>query len=722
MHLNYKKINSFTLIIFYILLLLSASCQKSENDRNISGQISHHVLEVTMDPANHTLNVTDEMSVKMPDGVNVIDFMLNKSIGELAIINSSGFELEKVDVEIVDPSIIETIPEIELNQYDLFRVTVEYPDSVVKFMITYNGIVYDTLNYANANYARGFAKTSGLIDERGVYLGKSSAWYPIQGRELVTFKIRSFLPLGWHSISQGVETIRGTENEFQVNEWECEKPMESIYLICGQYIITEESVDDKRILTYMYEDEFDLSMKYIDATKRYIQMYERLIGPFPYKKFSIVENFWQTGYGMPSFTLLGSKVIRLPFMIYTSLGHEILHNWWGNSVYVDPDDGNWCEGITTYMADHYYKKMQNADIDYRRDLLIDYLNYVEENDEIPLSQFRERHDQMSQAVGYAKSCMVFHMLQSYVGERMFRKAFKLFYKDHVFSFANWDDIKTSFEKTVSGKQFDWFFEQWVYKKGAPKLTLADISEYVENDSYFVDFSLEMSEPVYKLNVPVRMKGDHDTTFCVDCSDRVTKASFRWKKKPVSMQIDPDYDVFRRLDRMEIPPTLGQIMGDKDLLVIVPESYDSTRIEVYEKFIRSVCNADDIVFKTDSEIVEDELDNVNTWIISRNNSVIKRLKLSDSLPVKMFNKKIQINDKSFYYSRYNYFITVRNPFNSKRTIIISDLSKDIYADAMSRKIPHYGRYSYLVFRGHTNVYKGKWEAKDSPLLHTLNFEQ
>ena len=69
-----------------------------------------------------------------------------------------------------------------------------------------------------------------------------------------------------------------------------------------------------------------------------------------------MENFWETGYGMPSFTLLGPQVIRFPFILTSSYPHEILHNWWGNSVFVDYPTGNWCEGLTAYMADHLMKE------------------------------------------------------------------------------------------------------------------------------------------------------------------------------------------------------------------------------------------------------------------------------------------------------------------------------------------------------------------------------
>ena len=49
--------------------------------------------------------------------------------------------------------------------------------------------------------------------------------------------------------------------------------------------------------------------------------------------------------GFPAtFTLLGRQVLKLPFIVKTSLGHEILHQWFGNSVYIDFVAGNWAEG------------------------------------------------------------------------------------------------------------------------------------------------------------------------------------------------------------------------------------------------------------------------------------------------------------------------------------------------------------------------------------------
>jgi hypothetical protein len=73
---------------------------------------------------------------------------------------------------------------------------------------------------------------------------------------------------------------------------------------------------------------------YLDAIATRPELYP-VFGPYPFPKFAVVENFFPTGYGFPSYTLLGSTILRLPFILNTSLGHEIAHCWWGNGVFVN---------------------------------------------------------------------------------------------------------------------------------------------------------------------------------------------------------------------------------------------------------------------------------------------------------------------------------------------------------------------------------------------------
>ena len=173
------------------------------------------------------------------------------------------------------------------------------------------------------------------------------------------------------------------------------------------------------------------------------------LGPYPYSKFALVENFWETGYGMPSFTLLGEQVIRFPFILHSSYPHELLHNWWGNGVFVDFAGGNWCEGLTAYLADHLIAEQRGQGADHRRAILQRVTDYVTPENDFPLSRFQSRHDAVTEAVGYGKTAMMFNMLREKVGDAQFIKALQAFYRDNRFREASFDDIRKSFE-AVSG--------------------------------------------------------------------------------------------------------------------------------------------------------------------------------------------------------------------------------------------------------------------------------
>ena len=144
---------------------------------------------------------------------------------------------------------------------------------------------------------------------------------------------------------------------------------------------------------------------------------------------------------MPSYTLLGPQVIRFPFILTSSYPHEILHNWWGNSVFVDYATGNWCEGLTAYMADHLIQEQRGQGEEYRRDTLQKYRSYVKDGRDFPLTEFRSRHSAATEAVGYGKTLMLFHMLRQRLGDDGFRQWAARFYRENRGKQASFSDIR-----------------------------------------------------------------------------------------------------------------------------------------------------------------------------------------------------------------------------------------------------------------------------------------
>ena len=66
------------------------------------------------------------------------------------------------------------------------------------------------------------------------------------------------------------------------------------------------------------------------------------------------------------------------------------------------------------------------------------------------------------------------------------------------------------------------------------------------------------------------------------------------------------------------------------------------------------------------------------------------------------------------------ITLRNSIHRSQVMVFLATEKIKALPGLSRKLPHYGKYSYLVFDGHepTNIKKGQWSITESPLIINL----
>ncbi|MDX1655231.1 MAG: M1 family aminopeptidase, partial [Candidatus Competibacteraceae bacterium] len=279
------------------------------------------------------------------------------------------------------------------------------------------------------------------ISPRGVYLDGGGAWYPRFGDEQVSFRLELRLPESWRGVTQGSRHSRGETSEGVREVWQERLPQEDIYLIAGPFQEYTGATQPARALAFLRQDDPALARRYLEATAHYLDFYSRLLGPYPYAKFALVENLWESGYGMPSFTLLGPRVIRLPFILHTSYPHEILHNWWGNGVYPDYAQGNWSEGLTAYLADHLLKEQQGQGAEHRRAALQRFTDFVSESRAFPLADFRSRHDPTTQAVGYDKGLMLFHMLRLELGDQAFLAGLRRFYRQHLHQRAGFTQLR-----------------------------------------------------------------------------------------------------------------------------------------------------------------------------------------------------------------------------------------------------------------------------------------
>ena len=79
-----------------------------------------------------------------------------------------------------------------------------------------------------------------------------------------------------------------------------------------------------------------------------------------------------------------------------------------------------------------------------------YADFVTASRDFPLAQFTSRHSEQSEAVGYGKAMMMFHMLRRQLCDDTFMRALREFYRDYRFKVAGFADLERAFSQ-ASGK-------------------------------------------------------------------------------------------------------------------------------------------------------------------------------------------------------------------------------------------------------------------------------
>ncbi len=669
----------------------------------------HQEMKAVLNINHSTIHLTDTISFPnaFVTGHDSLIFYLNPHLTVKLI--SGDFSMVKTAKQDKQPDAL---------RYALLKTGQNTQKAVLKC----SGQINDSLSTGAAEYARGFSETKGTISKKGVYLAASTFWMPTFNVPLFTYNLTTQLPANWLVVSQGVRTENDTANGIRTVRYVCKFPQDQVYLTANRWTEYDTKAGNVAVQAFLRTPDKKLAIRYLNMTGVYLNMYVHLLGPYPYSKFALVENFWETGYGMPSFTLLGSRIIRFPFILYSSYPHELLHNWWGNSVYVAMGKGNWCEGLTAYMADHMLKEQRGQGAEYRRNTLQKFTDFVNPGNDFPVVDFRDRHNAAEEAIGYGKSLMFQHMLRQQVGDSLYIRAYRQFYKDYRFKIASFGDIETTFEK-VTGRDFKPFFKEWLTRKGAPQLTLSDVKVRKSNNNYLLSFRLSQiqKENVFPLTVPVAVYFE-DTVILrkIHMRNREMYPMLTFRQQPLRLEVDPQFDVFRRLDKGEAPPSLSQLFGSMKGTLILPEN--SLYLSEYKKLADIWKQTQEIQKKSLTVVFDSDLKQLPkegiVWVVGFKNKFANRFTIQKDY-ARYFNAQ-QLKTINELQKTGALVYAIPNTDNKGQTIGFVGANIKESISGLTRLLPHYGKYSWLGFEGSrpSNILKGTFPPLHSPLHYNI----
>jgi hypothetical protein len=530
--------------------------------------------------------------------------------------------------------------------------------------------------------------------KEGTFLPSGSGWYPMLDGALEHYSLELDLPAEQRGLVPGrLVEERQAGGRYRAR-FEFSEPAEGIALMAGPYRIEERRVrtaagSEVRLRTYFHAEIAGLASGYLDSIAGYLDLYERWIGAYPFSEFSVVSSPTPTGFGMPTLTYLGIEVLRLPFIRATSLGHEVLHNWWGNGVYPDYARGNWSEGLTTFMADYAYRERESpqAAASARLAWLRDYAA-MPPGDDAPLVRFTSRTHGASQIVGYNKSAMLFFMLRDAVGETAFEQGVRGFWSANRFRIASWDDLRGAFER-ASGKNLAAFFEQWLQRTGAPSLHIADAQAEPVAGGWQLSVTLEQGAPAYALSVPLALRtAGGDITRRVELSRERGTAVLELPAEPLQVALDPEFRLLRRLAAAEAPPILRDAMLAEHPTLITPTADAAVQAAARELAARLL------------ERAPAERTSASTLLVAGLHADIDAWLAREGMPLRPATLAPGRGSAQVWTARAG---------DARMVVLVSVRDAQSLA-ALSAPLPHYGRESYLVFEGARMIERGTWPAQ------------
>jgi len=271
--------------------------------------------------------------------------------------------------------------------------------------------------------------------------------------------------------------------------------------VVGRYASRTEHLRDIPLNYYVYPGQETMFSPVFGKTGEIMRVFEELTGvPYPFNKYDqvTISNFKDAGMENITATILSDTeisflLVRQP-LLDDLIAHELAHSWFGNLVTCR----NWAElwlneGLSTYMEAAYREKKYGRD-DYVSKIRNDALEFMVDQNSFGAKQalFNHRADDVDAVFDngtttYNKGAAVIHMLRETVGDQAFWKGIHLYLTKHRFGNVDSGDLKKAMEET-SSMDLTWFFTQWVYGGGYPKLEVEQIY-----DTNTKDFRITVSQ-------------------------------------------------------------------------------------------------------------------------------------------------------------------------------------------------------------------------------------
>ncbi|MDO5106529.1 M1 family metallopeptidase [Capnocytophaga sp.] len=313
----------------------------------------------------------------------------------------------------------------------------------------------------------------------------SSCWFPTLDKpnQKTTQEIYITVPDKFVTLSNGMlESSEKKAGNLRTDYWVMNQPHAPylFFMGVGDFAVVKDKPWRGKIpVDYYVEKEYESVAKQIFGhTAEMMEFYSKKFGyDFPWQKYAqmVVRDFVAGAMENTTAVSHGESAHQTADVLADNnyweavIAHEMGHHWFGNLVTteswanltINESFANYCEYLWYEYkygkdaADHHLAKSVNQYHHRPSDFVKKLVRFG----------YDDKED-MFDLVSYNKGGGILHMLRDYLGDDAFFEGITDFLKTNQFGTGEAHQLRISFEK-VSGKDLNWFFNQWFFGSGNP---------------------------------------------------------------------------------------------------------------------------------------------------------------------------------------------------------------------------------------------------------------
>jgi aminopeptidase N len=361
-----------------------------------------------------------------------------------------------------------------------------------------------TIKYTALPYSGKLGGSSAIREDRGLYFintnheepylpvqiwtqgetESNSHWFPTFDNPIFksTFTITLHVPDSFQTLSNGT-MIKSTpeSNHYHADTWYQSKPIATYLamMAAGNYAISKETWRGKEVNYYVPQQYAAYGKDIFHLTPEMIEFFSNKLNvPYPWDKYSQVVGYQYVSGAMEnvSASLFGAFNLKDKRQLADDnndfiIAHELFHQWFGDLVTAE----SWSnltlnESFADYSEQLWtnYKYGDDARGAYWLQDITKYLNAAKFHDPPLLRFYYNSQEDLFDRISYSKGGVTLHYLHSLMGDKAFFDGLHLYLTQNAYGNGEVAQLRIAFEK-VTGKDWNWFFNQWYLKGGHPQL-------------------------------------------------------------------------------------------------------------------------------------------------------------------------------------------------------------------------------------------------------------